>query len=148
MAMILAVSVRRAAGGVLVRSDDGERLTHVASARWEADTPEAVARLIEEAGGEPIESAVACAADDDVRESLCATIRGLLPHLTALGTTPKATRRAVVGHAQASEADVDARLLATIDGLAVVESATVRDAFLAAVWSEHQRRARVLRDGA
>lgn len=147
MAMILAVSVRRAAGGVLVRSDDDERLTHVASARWEADTPEAIARLVERAGGEPIESAVACAADDEVRESLCATIRALLPALTPLGTTPKATRRAVVGHAQASDADVDERLLAAIDGLATVESATVRDASLAAVWSEQQRRARALRDG-
>lgn len=147
MAMILAVSVRRAAGGVLVRSDDGERLAHVASARWEADTPEAIARLVEEAKGEPIESAVACAADDDVRESLCATLRDRLPELTPLGTSPKVTRRAVVGHAQASDADVDERLLAAIEGLATVESATVRDAFLAAVWSEHQRRARVLRDG-
>lgn len=147
MAMILAVSVRRAAGGVLVRTDDGERLVHVASARWESDTPEALARLVEEAGGEPVESAVASAADDDVRESLCATIRTLIPGLTPLGTSPKVTRRAVVGHAQASDGAVDDRLVAAIDGLATVESATVRDALLAAVWSEHQRRARVLRDG-
>lgn len=146
MAMILGVSVRRAAGGVLVRADDAGHLVFVASSRWEAGTPDAIARLVESAGDEPIEACVASAADDDVRESLCATLRSLVP-IDPLGTTPKATRRAVVGHAQASDADVDGRLLEAVAGLDAVESATVRDALLAVVWSEQQRRARTLRDG-
>jgi hypothetical protein len=146
MAMILAVSVRRAAGGVLVRVDDAGHLGHVASSRWDAGTPEAIAGLVAAAGDEPISACVASATDDDVRESLCATMRSLLP-LDPLGTTPKATRRAVIGHAQASDGDVDAQLLGVIGDLAAVESATLRDALLAVVWSEQQRRARALRDG-
>lgn len=146
MPILLAVSVRRAGGAVLVRIDDDGRLLHLGSGRWESDAPRALAQLIELAGRDPLQAAVVSAADDDVRKSLAATVRAAAG-VEPLTTTPKATRRSVVGRAQASDGDVDDVLLSSVEGLRSVESATIRDALLAVVWSQQQKRASKLRDG-
>jgi hypothetical protein len=147
MPLLLAVSVRRAGGAVLVRLHEDGRLLHLASGRWESDAPRAVAKLIELAGSDPVQAAVVSAADDDVRKSLAAMVSAVAG-VEPLTTTPKATRRSVVGRAQASDGDVDDALVSAVEGLRSVESATIRDALLAVVWSQQQKRASTLRDGA
>ncbi len=147
MPILLAVSVRRAGGAVLVRLRDDGRLMHLVSTRWEGDASDSIAKLVASAAGEAVEAAVVSAADEDVRGELTKAMRSATG-VEPLTTTPKATRRSVVGRAQASDGDVDAVLLAAVDGLTAVESATIRDALLAVVWSEQQRRAlRVRQDG-
>jgi hypothetical protein len=146
MPILLAVSVRRAGGAVLVRLHDDGRLLHLASGRWESDAPRALAQLVGLAGSDALQGAVVSAADDDVRKTLAATVR-TAAGVDPLTTTPKATRRSVVGRAQASDGDVDDVLVSAVEGLRAVESATIRDALLAVVWSQQQKRALELRDG-